>query len=174
MKHKYTHHNVTYVDNKMKIDIVNKTINKYDLLIEKIGARIKLDLNLSTNYSLEHMEYFHEKIESIIESHILEHGSAGKIFSKTHSHNYKIYSELVKSFGLTNDHDIKFISNKFGKLYSKYDCIDNYRICVSDNQMLKTNAYLNIVENGCCGFYDKHIYNPVTGNYFFIGFNYGH
>lgn len=173
MDRKYKHHTVSYVDNKMKIDIVNKNINEYALLLDKISAQIKINLRLNINYSLEHMDYFHEKIESIIEDHILEHGSANR-FNKTRSHNYKIYSELVKSFGLTNEHDIKFISNKFGKVYSKYDCIDNYRVCLSDKQMLKSDDYLNIVSNGCCGFYDKHIYNPLTGNYYFIGFNYGH
>ena len=77
-------------------------------------------------------------------------------------------------FDVTNEHDAKFIANKFGKYYSKYSCIDNYRICFSDEAKTKTREYCYRADNGCCGTFDIHITNQYTGNSFWIGFNHGH
>lgn len=91
-----------------------------------------------------------------------------------YTHNMKIYANMIKCFNVESHHDIRFIANKFGKFYKKYDCIDNYRICKSDVSGTKSHDYINIQTSGCCGSFDKLIYNQLTNNYFMIGFNHGH
>lgn len=91
-----------------------------------------------------------------------------------YTHNMKIYAAMIQNFNIESHHDIRFIANKFGKLYKKHDCVDNYRICKSDVSGTKTQEYINIQSTGCCGSYDKLIRNPHTNNYFMIGFNHGH
>lgn len=90
------------------------------------------------------------------------------------SHNQRYYKHVTDLFDVTNEHDAKFIANKFGKYYSKYSCIDNYRICFSDEAKTKTREYCYRADSGCCGTFDIHIANQYTGNSFWIGFNHGH
>lgn len=90
------------------------------------------------------------------------------------SHNQRYYKHVTDLFDVTNEHDAKFIANKFGKYYSKYSCIDNYRICFSDEAKTKTREYCYRADNGCCGTFDLYITNQYTGNSFWIGFNHGH
>ena len=55
-----------------------------------------------------------------------------------------------------------------------HDCINNYRICKSDKDGTETELYEFLKGRGCCGFYDKLIYNDVTQTYYKFGFNHGH
>lgn len=88
--------------------------------------------------------------------------------------NVERYASLLDEFKIENVHDRKFIANKLGNLYKKYDCIDNYRICISDKDGTETELYEFLKHRGCCGFYDELIYNDVTKTYYKFGFNHGH
>lgn len=88
--------------------------------------------------------------------------------------NVDRYASVLNEFKINNEHDRKFIANKLGNLYKKYDCIDNYRICKSDKDGTETELYEFLKCRGCCGFYDELIYNDVTKTYYKFGFNHGH
>lgn len=88
--------------------------------------------------------------------------------------NEKLYWNLLISNDITNRHDTKFIANYLSRQYKCHDCIDNYRICYSDQNRVMAANYVFQRDKGCCGKFDKHLYNPVTDHYFWIGFNHGH
>lgn len=90
------------------------------------------------------------------------------------SYNENMYASVLNYFNVTNVHDRKMIANKLSKEYAKHSCIDNYRICLSDMRKTKSNEYKIALDTGCCGFYDEYLYNEVSGNYYWIGFNHGH
>lgn len=90
------------------------------------------------------------------------------------SHNEKIYASLLNSFNVYDIHDRKLLANRFSKAYKKHSCCDNYRICLSDVNKKVTDQYIAIESQGCCGFFDEYISNPITGNCYWIGFNHGH
>ena len=90
------------------------------------------------------------------------------------SHNLEIYGRMLSSFGINGEFDRKYLANKLSNAYRGRYCIDNYRVCKSDEDKQKSAEYLKLQEGGCCGFYDEFVYNPTTDNYFWIGFNYGH
>lgn len=92
------------------------------------------------------------------------------------THNERIYRHYIESFiPNINPDDIKWLCNQSAKAYNKIDdgCIDNYRVCFSNNGS-KTVAYMDALAEGCCGFYDDLVTNAYTGNSYWIGFNYGH
>jgi hypothetical protein len=90
------------------------------------------------------------------------------------SHNLGLYKSFLERSGVMNIHDQKLLSNKLSGVFQDLDCSDNYRVCVSDVNKFKSEEYTTIKNRGCCGEYDEFVYNPVTGNYFWIGCNYGH
>lgn len=95
------------------------------------------------------------------------------------SHNMKIYWDLILYF-IPNISlvDLCWLSNKSGNIYRNLggqgNCIDNYRICRWSGTGNKNHKYKLVQDSGCCGFYDCKHRNPVTGNSFLIGFNFGH
>lgn len=95
----------------------------------------------------------------------------------------------VKNFGPRVIEYVKFESNRSGRrdflwLCNKLsncissvsdNCIDNLRIA----RLSLTNddipaEYKALRGQGCCGFFDRRLINPVTGSVFVVGFNYGH
>ena len=93
---------------------------------------------------------------------------------KENNHNETIYKRLLDYHNITNKHDRKLLSNRLNNAYRYKNCQDNFRICFSDIDRTMTDEYKQSLKNGCCGFFDDYIFNEVTGNYFWIGFNYGH
>ncbi len=121
------------------------------------------------------VDEFMPKIKGSVELKLKPGWAPIKVSPKNNlSHNETLYRSIVEAFGVTNDHDIKFICNHLGKAYSKFCCIDNYRICYSGSNKRTTAEYDSAVSNGCCGFYDRLLYNEYTDNYFMVGFNHGH
>ena len=90
------------------------------------------------------------------------------------SYNEKIYAHLLNVFEVTNKHDRKLLANKLSKAWKERDCCDNFRICHSDDDRTQTINYKGIQNEGCCGFYDLYVKNPLTNNSYWIGFNHGH
>lgn len=84
--------------------------------------------------------------------------------------NQRVYGQLVKCH-VDNHHDFRFVCNRMGNLYRKIDdgTVDSVRICKGPDM---TCDYLGLI--GCCNEVDELIYNPATGNFFWIGFNNGH
>lgn len=90
------------------------------------------------------------------------------------SYNYNIYANKIKYFvPYISKDDLYWLCNQAGKLYKKLDdgCTDNFRCCAGT---IKSVLYKKAEDQGCCGFCDRLIRNPKTGNIFWIGFNYGH
>ena len=83
-----------------------------------------------------------------------------------------------------NEEDFVFLENEVSKLFKEYvnDCIDNFRISRANSYRENFDEdsadisieYKQAHENGCCGFSDDLYTNPITGNRFYIGCNYGH
>ena len=92
--------------------------------------------------------------------------------------NFSIYAEEIKQFiPDIEDDDLKWLCNKAAEQYkdleTEVEHIDNFRISriVEDEW---SAAYEKVYAKGCCGFSDVKHTNPLTGNEFVIGFNYGH
>lgn len=68
--------------------------------------------------------------------------------------------------------DFCWLCNKLGRaIQSTRDtCIDRIRLSYA----VESSEYIMTRDKGCCGFYDVQVRNAKTGNYFWIGFNYGH
>lgn len=93
------------------------------------------------------------------------------------TYNTKLYGKMVlRYFPDINEHDYYLLCNKLSKMYKDINdpCNNNWRICKSENGKDITPEYRERRSSGCCGTYDKKIYNEVTGNTYFIGCNYGH
>ena len=91
------------------------------------------------------------------------------------SFNLRIYQHLVKSH-VDNEHDLKFVCNNLGKMYQEvqaHGCVDNIRVSKLVTELLD-EQYQAAIDRGCCGSTDRRITNPVTGNKFIIGCNFGH
>lgn len=93
-------------------------------------------------------------------------------------HNEEIYAPIIKSWipDIGAD-DLKWLCNKAASAYQKLakeeDCIDNFRVSrLVDGQW--SERYADALKNGCCGFEDKKFTNPLTGNRFIAGWNFGH
>lgn len=82
---------------------------------------------------------------------------------------------LYSDYSITNKDDLKFLCNKIAKAVKLNinDCLDNERFACCNNQK-QIDAYNDIKNNGCCGFYDEIWKNELTGNSFMFGYNYGH
>ena len=94
-----------------------------------------------------------------------------------YSFNYQIYGEQVKGFiPDIGEDDLKWLCNRAGTLYKELvdaGCVDNFRASrVIDGRW--SEAYEDCFAKGCCGFRDDRYTNPLTGNEFFLGFNFGH
>ena len=88
--------------------------------------------------------------------------------------NYKIYADTIKDYiPNINQHDLAWLCNQAANIYQSLDdgCIDNFRVCEGCTMSPMYEAQFN---SGCCGFHDVLGKNPLTGNEFMIGFNYGH
>lgn len=94
--------------------------------------------------------------------------------------NKRIYAnEILNWIPRVNDHDLAFLCNRAAKIYQKLDdgCVDNFRITRARKILgtwTKSRRYESARDNGCCGYIDQLVHNPLTNHYFFIGFNYGH
>jgi hypothetical protein len=90
------------------------------------------------------------------------------------SYNEKIYAGAVQHFipEIQQD-DLAWLCNQAGNIYRNLNdgCIDNFRCCAGDSM---SEQYRYSYDNGCCGFSDNIVQNPLTGRVFMIGFNYGH
>lgn len=90
------------------------------------------------------------------------------------SYNEKIYADWVQYYiPEITQQDLTWLCNKAANIYRNLNdgCIDNFRCCVGESM---SQAYKDAYHNGCCGFSDTVVQNPLTGNVFMIGFNYGH
>ncbi len=54
------------------------------------------------------------------------------------------------------------------------DNIDNWRLCKVTENGEMTIEYETIRDDGCCGFEDRLITSPKTGQSYWLGCNYGH
>lgn len=88
--------------------------------------------------------------------------------------NLSIYESYVRP-KVDNEHDLHFVCNQLSKLYKEIDdaCVDNIRISKVTLDEIDSE-YQDKYNAGCCGFADRNIVNPLTGNKFRIGFNFGH
>lgn len=90
--------------------------------------------------------------------------------------NLELYSAgVIAWIPDISEHDLKFVCNKASEIYKSLDdgCVDNFRISrVVDGDT--SDEYDRAYRNGCCGSVDQIFTNPLTGNSFMIGFNYGH
>ncbi len=90
------------------------------------------------------------------------------------SYNTGIYADHIQyRIPAINQQDLTWLCNQAGSIYRslKDNCIDNFRCCAGDSM---SQLYKDAYDNGCCGFYDEVVQNPLTGHVFMIGFNYGH
>lgn len=93
------------------------------------------------------------------------------------SFNYRIYGKQIKEFiPDIGEDDLKWLCNKAGDLYKEVEaagCVDNFRASrVIDGNW--SDRYHGAVASGCCGSTDNRFMNPLTGNEFWLGFNFGH
>lgn len=90
------------------------------------------------------------------------------------SYNERLYSHLVQRYiPEVSQQDLKWVCNQAANIYRNLNdpCIDNFRCCAGDSM---NKVYKDAYDKGCCGFCDKVVKNPLTGNTFMVGFNYGH
>jgi hypothetical protein len=87
--------------------------------------------------------------------------------------NFRIYGAVIQAWipDIGTD-DLQFMVNKAAALYQEIDdpCTDNFRV----SRLPESAAYCEAVAGGCCGSVDQEWTNPLTGNSFVVGFNYGH
>lgn len=93
-------------------------------------------------------------------------------------HNQQIYASMIRAhIPDIGEQDLKWLCNKAATVYSKLAkeeaCIDNFRVSRLINGEW-SESYADALKNGCCGFEDKEFTNPLTGNHFIVGFNFGH
>lgn len=112
--------------------------------------------------------------EIVYDSHLLDAEAESVLQNDDRTFNEKLYWNLLTSNDISDRHDTKFIANFLSRKYKHFDCIDNYRICYSNQDRVMAANYVFQRDRGCCGEFDKHLYNPVTDHYFWVGFNYGH
>lgn len=90
------------------------------------------------------------------------------------TYNTRIYDCIVLP-EVDNNSDYHFVCNQMAKLYKWCDknggCVDSTRCCKDLNGKY-TKAFA--CEITCCGVANQRITNKITGNSFWIGFNYGH
>lgn len=99
--------------------------------------------------------------------------------AKEPSYNMKLYGYLIKEQlpFWTSKHDLVWLTNQLGNILrrNKYQCVDNIRVCRAGFIFgHATSKYMERHRQGCCGFFDKKVTNPLTNNSFWIGFNHGH
>lgn len=93
-------------------------------------------------------------------------------------YNQQIYAgRIQEALGPVDARDLAWLCNQAAKLYKRVEpqgCVDNFRVSKLNILGMPSDAYTRIRERGCCGSSDEKVKNPVTGNRFIIGFNYGH
>lgn len=76
-----------------------------------------------------------------------------------------------------SDADLKWLNDKAMALSEELEesdgAVDNFRVSRVINDTWSAE-YANRLEKGCCGSSDERYVNPLTGNNFFMGFNFGH
>lgn len=93
------------------------------------------------------------------------------------SYNYDIYANRIKRWiPHISDKDLPWLCNQCASVYKDIDdgCVDNFRVCSSFGASDMSSEYKTARNSGCCGSRDVRVNNPLTGNAFMIGFNYGH
>lgn len=90
------------------------------------------------------------------------------------SFNSSIYRCVISSV-VDNDADYFWLANKLASLYRKvnsHGCVDATRA----SKVLEGGGWSQQYEDtiSCCGQSNVKVENPITGNAFWIGFNYGH
>ena len=90
------------------------------------------------------------------------------------TYNTRLYGHLVRPH-VNNTHDYYWVCNQMAKMYKHYEghIADNARISKDFNESWD-EGYQKAKDSGCCGYDDRLVWNPKTGNSFWIGFNYGH
>lgn len=73
------------------------------------------------------------------------------------------------------DKDIRWLANHFVRVIAKTKdaCIDNHRVALVVDGNIPED-YTKRQDAGCCGFFDRKLVNPHTGNTYIFGFNFGH
>lgn len=90
------------------------------------------------------------------------------------SYNSAIYADRIQYYiPAINQQDLTWLCNKAGNIHQKINdgCVDNFRICRGESM---SELYKTAYDNGCCGYWDEVVQNPLTGSVFMIGFNYRH
>lgn len=89
--------------------------------------------------------------------------------------------DWIKFGNTPEDHkDLIWLCNQLARANQREpdmrDCQDNFRACrkVGVGKRAWSEAYQRARDQGCCGYFDQYFKNPVTGNEFYIGFNFGH
>lgn len=92
--------------------------------------------------------------------------------------NTRIYAQRVQDWiPDVNADDLLFLCNRSASIYQQIEaagCVDNYRVSRVGFFNRVSSAYSRAKAGGCCGYTDVVLKNPVTGNKFAVGFNYGH
>ncbi len=139
--------------NQSIISFINKTVNTY---IQENNVIIKNKTNIVQPINICFNKEFDEPVKTLDD----------KTF------NERLYWPLLTEFKVENRHDTKMIANKLSSLYKKYPKRYSERICLSDENKTKTELYEYIYRHSRYESYDIHMYNEVTGNYYWVGFSY--
>lgn len=83
-------------------------------------------------------------------------------------------------FEATPEHrkDLIWLCNQIARIGQReketLECRDNFRASKLIGVRGSSERYRGAQSSGCCGFFDRLLFNPETGNSYWIGFNYGH
>lgn len=92
------------------------------------------------------------------------------------SYNLRLYGrEIDQQCPGLAEGERRWLANQCSKVYKgiEDEYPDNFRVCLLTDGRT-TEDYEQRVANGCCGFADQVVTNPLTGHSFMIGFNFGH
>jgi len=93
------------------------------------------------------------------------------------SFNLRFYDHAINEWlGEISEDDRRFVANRAASIYRSVDdgCVDNLRMSKVIDGAAINPEYHKALDKGCCGFIDRVVTNPLTGNSFVIGFNFGH
>lgn len=81
------------------------------------------------------------------------------------------YKSILVGFGVSNSHDVQFLSNFLSKRYSKHKNMSAIRVSMGEEKSWVYNHISNIINYGISK-YEEQLVNPVTNNAFWIGYDY--
>lgn len=91
---------------------------------------------------------------------------------KKYNEAMKRYRSILIGFGVSNNHDVQFLSNFLSKRYSKHKNMSAIRVSMGEEKSWVYNHISNIVGYYSIGKYEEKLVNPVTKNTFWIGYDY--